>query len=284
MIKNNRLILCCLLIISFLSQIFSQSNDALLKDISLCMKNNNTKNCTNVRLTSGVYQCCNVNVYSSVVFQSICSVQITPISEFIKFMETGSIKALYKEIFGYIIYHNSLNSTIIDYIKFKADYVCKDGNTTIKFGYDTYSDSEINVLQSENHCLSYIYYDNFFTSKQNCFNSVLTQNAKDAGLSCGYFEFHLKYSDGLTDTIQICNIFNSELINYGQLDDKTKESFETIISTYKDGTKVVISYNVEFSDKKGNTLFYDSTTQKVTGNSEIYSISKYLILFIVLLF
>ena len=60
----------------------------------------------------------------------------------------------------------------------------------------------------------------------------------------------------------------------------------------QDESKVVVSYRVEFSDENGNTLVYDSTTEKVTSsssstsstsNSEISSISKYLILFIVLL-
>jgi hypothetical protein len=300
MIKNNQVVLYYLLIISFFTQIFSQNYDALLEDTITCMGNENTNNCTSVKLSSGVYQCCKLKTTTYSSDYSLCSVQVTPISTFKNYLELKSTKALFKEIFGYVIYNTSYTYNYdyssntytynydyySNYLKIKMDYICKDGNATLKFGYDTYTNSEISVLQSSNHCLRYIYYDKLFTSKQDCFNSVLTQNAKDAGLSCGYFEFHLKYSDGLTDTIQICNIFNNDLISYGQLDDKTKESFESIVSTNKNSSKTVVSYNVEFSDKNGNTLVYDSTSQKVTSstsNSKMNSISKYLMLFIVLL-
>lgn len=57
------------------------------------------------------------------------------------------------------------------------DYNCKDGNATYLFGYDTYTNEEIKVLKSDNHCLRFIYNDylyNSSTSKENCFNSDLT--------------------------------------------------------------------------------------------------------------
>ena len=74
----------------------------------------------------------------------------------------------------------------------------------------------------------YTYYS--LTSKENCFNSVLTQSSIDVCLTYWYFEFTIIYSDRTRDNIKTCYIFNKELINNGKLDDKTKEFFESVKS------------------------------------------------------
>ena len=241
------------------------------------------------KLSSGVYQCCRVSTTTYYTTVSICSVQVTPISTFKQMIEDKSFKALYKEISGYVIYGYT-NSVSQEYLKTKMEYQCKDGTATYLFAYDTYTNDEINVFKSGNHCMKYFYYNSLLNSKNDCFNSEITPAQKNAGLSCGYYEYNIKYSDGTSESFKSCNVFNKALINYGKLDDKTKENFETFVSTNQNGNKIVLSYSVDFSDSSGNKFVYDSVSQKImigndeTNNSVIHSISKYLTLIIGLLF
>ena len=79
-------------------------------------------------------------------------------------MEDKSIKALYKEISGYVIY-GYVNSVSQQYLKSKTEYQCKDGTATYLFAYDTYTNDEINLFKSGNHCMKYFYYNSLLNSK-----------------------------------------------------------------------------------------------------------------------
>ena len=288
--KINHRIISYLVLFSLFCQIIPQNYEAISNDISLCLDNKDIDTCSNVILSSGFYQCCKVTLTTYYSSDSICSIQVTPITPFKQMMEDKSIKALYKEISGYLIYGYA-NSESQEYLKSKTEYQCKDGTATYLFGYDTYTDDEINLFKSGNHCMKYFYDNYLLNSKDDCFNSKITQASKNAGLSCGYYEFNLKYSDGTSESYKSCNIFNKAIIDYQKVDDKTKENFETFVSTNQNGEKIVLSYSVQFSDSSGNKFVYDSLSQKImtngndqTNNSVIHSISKYLTLIIGLLF
>jgi len=265
--KNHNRLLYNVLIILLFKQIISQNFEEIANDFLLCM-GSEYNNCTNVKLNSGVYQCCNKIFKTYYMEIPQCAVQTIPISTYKEQIENEATKALSKEMFGYSAYKDKF-SLNIELLKSKVEYNCKDGNLTILYGYDTYTDDEIKVFQSGNHCLKYMYERNFSNTQEVCFNSVLTQNAKDVGLTCGFFEFNIKYIDNTVDNIKTCNIFNKEVANYGNIDEKTKDSFTTIVNS-KNVQKVVLSYTVEFSDESGYTLVYDSTKAKVssTDNSE----------------
>ena len=36
-------------------------------------------------------------------------------------------------------------------------YTCRDGTASMRFGFDTYTSEELEVLNDDNHCLSYFY-------------------------------------------------------------------------------------------------------------------------------
>lgn len=272
------------LYIIFCHQILSQINEEIMEDAQLCYANKDINTCASVKLNSEIYQCCKVstktyyNSYNgpSSITINFCSIQVDPIKTFNEEMERESTKALYKEIWGYVV-NNVVTSA--ENSKTEMTYDCKDGTGTFKFGFDTYTDEEIEILQSENHCLSYFYGLNNFTSKEECFNSELLPSSKKVGLSCGYFEFNIKYSDDTSQTIKSCNVFNKDIITNNHLDDKSKESFESFVNTNKNNEKTVISFVVAFSDDKGNSVVYDSLTQSIKKNSSkkiIFTI-KYLL-------
>ena len=288
--KINQRIISYLVLFSLFCQIIPQNYQAITNDISLCLANNDENTCSNVKLSSGVYQCCKVTTINYYTSLSFCSVQVTPISLFKQMMEDKSTKAYYKEISGYVIY-GLANSANQEYLKNKMEYQCKDGTATYLFAYDTYTNDEINLFKSGNHCMKYFYYNSLLNSKDDCFNSEITQASKNSGLSCGYYEYNIKYSDGTSESFKSCNVFNKAMIDYGKLDDKTKENFETFVSSNQNGDKIVLSYSVVFSDSSGSKFAYDSISQKITvngndetNNSVIHSISKYLTLIIGLLF
>ena len=147
------------------------------------------------------------------------------------------------------------------------DYECIDGNFIFNYGYDIFTDEEITLLKSDNHCLRYNYNQDIFTSKEDCYNSVLLQSSKDEGLSCGYFEYNLKYSDGSSETIKSCGIFNKELINYNQLDQKTKETVKNFVTDNTETGKTITSYEVNLSDNDGNSLVYNSLSETVSNEN-----------------
>ena len=101
----------------------------------------------------------------------------------------------------------------------------------------------------------------------------------------------MKYSDGSSETIKSCGIFNKELENYSQLDEKTRQTIEAFVNENSYDGKIVSSYKVKLSDEDENNVFYDSLSQKVSedgssfdsnSNSKINVISKILLILMVL--
>ena len=144
----------------------------------------------------------------------------------------------------------------------------------------------MDILLSENHCMNYFYGFNDFTTKEECFNAVILPSSEEVGLSCGYFEFNIKYSDGTSESIKTCNIFNKDILSNNYLDDKSKESYKNFVSTNSEDNKVVVSYVVAFSDDKGNKIVYDSLTDSInpnTNSGKNISLVKYSLIIALLL-
>lgn len=272
-----------LIIIILFNQILSQNYEEMMEDSQKCFAHQDTNTCSSVKLTSGFYQCCKMFQYIYVPSYPIsnlgCSIQINPIKAFNEEMEKETTKALFKEIWGYAIYNFGAGTSM----KMEMTYTCKDGTASMKFGFDTYTDEEKEILGSENHCLRYIYGMNEFTSKEECFNSELLPSSKKVGLSCGYFEFNIKYSDGTSENFKTCNLFNKDVITNGHLDDKSKETLESFVNSNADDEKIVLSYVVDFSDDKGNKVVYDSLTQSIKSSGKMISLVKYLLYLTLLL-
>jgi len=259
-----------IIIIMLLIQIFSQNLDinALSEDNKLCMQHTDKTSCSSVQLKSGYYQCCKLSSYFAGFSDSICSPQITPISEFKRIMEMASTKAIYKESFGIVKYRIEYGQGVDpDSIKFTMTYDCVDGKVTTKFGYDTYTEEEIDIFQSDEHCLDYTLGYRSFSSKQECYNSLLLPSSTKVGLTCGYYKYSIKYSDGSNYEIESCGIFNKDLLGQKSLDEKSKESFKSFVNTNKENGKIVLSYEVSLSNKEGQYLVYDSAVDGITSSS-----------------
>ena len=262
-------------------RISSLDSEAIKKDISLCSNNKNTNTCSSVHLYTGYYHCCKLT--SETVFSSIsfCSALFIGIN---KIWELKTTKALNKEIFGITKYRYGYEHDLNpDYIKLRLIYECIDGKSINEFGYDTYTSEDIEILQSDEHCLNYIYNNRIFSSKEECYDSVLLPSSKDVGLSCGYFKYTLKYSDGSSDEIESCGIFNRDLIKQKNIDDKSKESYQSFINSNKDEGKIVVSFEANLSNKEGQYIVYDSVTDSITSSNSKKNLTLNYLLFLTII-
>ena len=277
---NHKSTISIIILILFI-QISSQNLDVdkLLKDINIWLEHKDTTSCPSVKLNSGYYQCCKVSSLTAGNSVSFCSAQITPISEFKKMMEMSSIKAIIKESFGITKYRYveplGINP---DSIRTSMTYDCPDGKVTTQFGYDTYTEEEIDILKSDEHCLDYLYNYRTFSSKQECYDSLLLPSSINLGLTCGYYKYSIKYSDGSNYEIESCGIFNKDLLGQKNLDQQSKDGFKSFVSTNKEDGKVVLSYEVSLSNKEGQYLVYDSSIDGIISSSYSSNSSGNLIL------
>ena len=259
-----------IIIIMLLIQIFSQDLDIndISEDLKLCTPQSDKTSCSSIQLKSGYYQCCKVTSYVIGHSVSFCSPQMTPISEFNRIMEMASTKAILKESFGIVKYGNKYGQGVNpDSIKMTMTYDCVDGKVTTKIGYDTYTEEEIDIFQSDEHCLDYSLGYRSFSSKQECYDSLLLPSSIKVGLTCGYYKYSIKYSDGSNYEIESCGIFNKDLLGQKSLDKQSKESFQSFVDTNKGDGKIVLSYEVSLSNKEGQYLVYDSAVDRITSSS-----------------
>lgn len=141
--KTNQRTSFYLVIIMLGNQILAQYNNKIMNDIQTCIANEDTDTCSSTKLTSGIYQCCKLSetIYTPSQYSiSICSIQVD-IKLFKEEMERETTKALYKEIWGYVT-NNMIQSS-----KIEMTYFCKDGTASTRFGFDTYTDEEIQILK-----------------------------------------------------------------------------------------------------------------------------------------
>ena len=245
------------------------------------------------------YQCC-IFILNSETPE--CFILGGSIADFKKMKNSEKAKALLKEMAGYYIYglpydiDDNEDSRRND-IKNSQNYKCQDGEETIFYGYDNYSSDDKNRIQSDKHCLKYYYayatdmnYKNNKPTKDQCFNAELLQSSKDAGLKCGFYEFHLKFLSGKTEIYTACYIYDPDIIKTKTIDDNTKSNFDNIGNQFTSSENdQFVGYTVDFWDSEGNKLSYDPLTGKVessSSNSKRIKIqsSIYLLFLLILIF
>ena len=177
---------------------------------------------------------------------------------------------------------------------YKYIYECKDGKATVTNIY-SFTDQEKQILQKDNHCLSYLYKlfgeQPYTPTKKDCNEAILTEQAKSEGITCGFYEFVYvlkNKNDGKENlTKKSCYLLNPNAINNESkakkelkefalklVPDKDDEDFNTIQISMSDNSEHSFSY-----DSKAGTLI--DNNKKNDNNSKLISFSK--ILFLLLL-
>ena len=225
-------------------------------------------------------QCCYIKMDNE---ENSCQPSPKPLSQISNIIKTKQFKPFVKEIYGFSKYGMG-NEKKMEIPEVNAQVSCQDEELNVNFGGDTYTEDEIKILQSPDHCLNYTLstFLNFYKGEQkeyDCTKGQLLQSSKDADIECGTLTAHIKMGAQETN-VKTCIIFSYDMFSkitipsqYSQLiTEGIKEKF---------GGKIT----VELSDSKGRMVSFDSETgQIVSNNGSILTISKYLFLLSLFLF
>jgi hypothetical protein len=225
-------------------------------------------------------QCCYIKMDNE---ENSCQPSPKPLSQISNIIKTKQFKPFVKEIYGFSKYGMG-NEKKMEIPEVNAQVSCQDEELNVNFGGDKYTEDEIKILQSPDHCLNYTLstFLNFYKGEQkeyDCTKGQLLQSSKDADIECGTLTAHIKMGAQETN-VKTCIIFSYDMFSkitipsqYSQLiTEGIKEKF---------GGKIT----VELSDSKGRMVSFDSETgQIVSNNGSILTISKYLFLLSLFLF
>ena len=250
-----------------------------------CFDHNDTSTCKNVPMTSGVYQCCKVEIILPTNSRegessyddededhehcSVWSAQDLT-DEQIKLMQRSYQEAV---TFLYLNYDYYMYS-------FSMTYTCQRKTYTLNYGGGEFTEQEKNIMKDKNYCLR-LYYEGLaeliqmgeiigYGDEPRKITKDICMNGKtlpSSGNTCAYASFNLKLFDGTSQRISTCTLVNSAAYDTQSLDKLLEEDFKKIWQI--DG-KTIKSYDVEITDKDGKVMKYDSLTQsvKVENGSE----------------
>ena len=278
-----------ILFIFLISQTSTDKVEDRFTDIMNCFSEDNS--CSSVSLKTKNLECCKLTID----FENdeddddddtpVCAAVFTNyISDDMK----KSVEAMAREEFGVIDYFTGSGISSIG--KFSTTYKCKKKSTTFTFGGYTYTDSEIQILKSDDNCFRLYYYsvgDVLGITKKNiakndCLKAKILQTTKNANIQCGYSEFTILWSDNTNTHFNTCYYLPKAAVKSKQLDTQTQSFLDQMnshISTRE--RKTSKSYKVTITDSNGNVLTYDSATGIVS--KENYIKAKISILFILFL-
>ena len=217
--------------------------------------------------------------------------------EQMKLTQTEGAKAFLKETFGFSIFGVPDNehdyAYRIEENKIYQNYKCKDGELSIYYGYDEYTDEDQSILKSEKHCLYYFhgyalrshdFMDNLPT-QEDCFNADMLQSSKDSGIKCSYFNFTFKDLDGNLIPYSTCYFYNRDSVTF---DERSTAAFKFLCINVLKGHGNCEDYSINLIDEDGNTFRYNSLTGQVEkdtsskknkkSGTKILAISKFIFL------
>ena len=259
-----------------------------------CYNRNDTDTCQEVEyheLTG--HQCCTMNqkviFNGNLSYNKKCDQMIYPIDNSIKELNSEAGNEMFKEYFGSTLYMTS-SIKINDSYYQEWNLSCKDGDINKVVNSEDYSEEQKNIFKQDDYCLKYTKYDKENKiKKEDCFKYKLAK--KNPSLSCGYYDIEINYMDKTKLYPKLCFMFNDDMI-------KTKNPGFVIKAVIGNTIHNIIKTEIDnfkstFTNSKGQTLIYDSTTDKIENetNSESNSLSnffslniKYLLIIISFLF
>ena len=167
-----------------------KSEDSYL-DVLKCIESD-TNSCTSISLKTKNLLCCKISVesednddyYDS--YDDEDNISCSPVhSDFFTSGVKETVEALIKEEFGVIRYWDIFGYA--EY-KFTTKYECKDKSLSLVFGGHNYTNSEIEILKSDNNCFKLYYHsmgDYFGVEKKSivkndCMNAKILDSTKNA--------------------------------------------------------------------------------------------------------
>ena len=245
-------------------------------------------NCRDVKLSEG-HLCCEIFEKIGDNIQETCELKTTYEDQMAL---VGSSKIINKELAGLAIYnkkYGGLKSEEIEDRKIEFQrtiaITCSDWKFSIDIVDGEYSENEIKILNSDDHCLSY-YNPYLFHSlinrrkvtKNLCFKASLLPSTIEAGINCGYMEIDIEGPND-KEKITTCFLYDPNVASNKILDEATRLNLNEMTKKNENDN---INYDITVYGPKGEGYTFSSKTRKVEPfNYGI--INKFKIYFIILI-
>ena len=254
-----------------ITNIFTQdSDDEYLKSIdSAICAGTESRLCQTTNLSNGRL-CCEVFEKNGDEIQETCEMKTTKQEQN---LIVGSSRIINKELGGIAIYNEKYGGTVgstIEERKFEIQrtitITCKTWYFSVDIIDGIYTNKEIKLLSSDQHCLSYFnpYLIHTSTNRREvnrdiCYGSALLKSTRDEGINCGYMEIEI-IEPGATETRQTCFLFDPKVLNNKVLDEATRLNLNAMSKKNENNN---IKYNFVIYGPKGKGYKYDSETRIV---------------------
>ena len=260
-------------------QIFSfiltkESLDSIDDDISKCQEQTDLSQCSAIQMETKGLQCCIFN--TTIYFESIdpdvtdeCNYITDPLEIGKDEMQTENGKIIVKEFSGFNIFSYDVG---IEFNHLEYEFTCKDDSLNMRIYKENYTEAEKAAFKSDNLCMRYFMgkTGEEITPKK-CYDSTVATAKEGSGVSCGYYEYTLNFEDGNSTKFNTCFLFNEDFAKNKNIGLWTKMlSISTAKNKASRLEKKLLSFQMSFSNSKGNNLIYDSVTDTVIvdGDSE----------------
>jgi hypothetical protein len=281
-----------LLYLSFILFVYSDNSDYETehnKNSQICKSIDNKDICLNKDLQSSIFVCCMAIIqYDDEEAQDLDSFCTISEKANLEIFHDKRLSILYKEVDGY---ESSKKGSLKQEgdTHYKYEYYCKDGNYTLDSNLFTYTQEEIEILSSKEHCLYYhdqAINEQITASDSLCQNGKLNKFATDEGFKCGYFDITFNLKDGNTENLKTCYIISKVDIKSGTLNYSTKKLLDEYAYRISNGYNDV-TYTIEISSGDDISASYNSKDERLTDHkneSDMIKVSKYLtLLFLILI-
>ena len=254
-----------------ITNIFTQdSDDEYLKSIdSAICAGTESRLCQTTNLSNGRL-CCEVFEKNGDEIQETCEMKTTKQEQN---LIVGSSRIINKELGGIAIYNEKYGGTVgstIEERKFEIQrtitITCKTWDFSVDIIDGIYTNKEIKLLSSDQHCLSYFnpYLIHTSTNRREvnrdiCYGAALLKSTRDEGINCGYMEIEI-IEPGATETRKTCFLFDPKVLNNKVLDEATRLNLNAMSKKNEDNN---IKYNFVIYGPQGKGYKYDSETRKV---------------------
>lgn len=288
------------LLVLYLITLIICDDPKLEEDESKCEEAQATKeSCTSVQLQLSENYCCLAYEESN---KEGAGCKFVEEKDYDTYSNSKSF-AYEKEIIGFDCYNDkslSKNDECESLAKDNYEYIyeCKDGKATVTNKLYSFTDQEKQILQKENHCLTYLYKlfaEQYTPTKKDCSEAVLTEQAKKEGITCAFYEFVYvpkNKNEGKEDlTKKACYLLNPNAINNESKakkdlkefalnlePDMKDEDFDTIQISMSDNSEHSFSYD----SKAGTLIDKNKKDEKDDNNSKLISFSKLLFLLLLI--
>ena len=194
-------------------------------------------------------------------------------------------KALSKEVLGFGLTKFNVPETILNTLKINGKIDCqnRDINITLR---DQYTQEDLQTIKSEDYCLNYFYQNvkEKNNKKFDCKKGKVLESSKKEGFSCGTLQITIDFKlENATDFVlfDTCILTNMDYYKSILFNEQMKQYTDLINKYAKNevNSLYIRPLYIRLADSDGNAIKYDIMEGKIVENSNILTLSKYLLLF-----